>query len=486
MRAVRCVLCGIVLTALCTATVHADYAEVNPCRQVTVQCRAGEKFLDVIYLLQLRNPGDRPAVVQILPSVDVLEGVEGIRKDLVLNRAQGGLRASIPAGWEGRLALRVKQRITTRPATGTSAATVPLPPALSREVEFEVPAPRVELEVEPECIVRSLDAQGDRSRFRLLPLRGEALTLEWRQLPPVRRVAYSLHQVHRITERAPGFHDEVILQLIFPDAAPDVIALELPPGISVTEIVASDQAVWSIREGRLEVATPPGLAGGRLSLTCQLTGATELAEDGTTQLLRVPLFTSPGADRHTGRVLVGGDLHELDFAVLTDAARAAAGDEQWRLACDLRGPGAEVVVSIVPMETPAHASVQSFYRVSAFNVEGQHRVSIGDNLPSIASLEVILPPGHVARTVSCPFTINWSQDGRRVRVKPLGAISGGMSAYITTECLTGGEAQVKLSPPLVPGVASSEYALGLTTAGCLLYTSPSPRDRTRSRMPSSA
>ena len=27
---------------------------------------------------------------------------------------------------------------------------------------------------------------------------------------------------------------------------------------------------------------------------------------------------------------------------------------------------------------------------------------------------------------------------------------------------------------------------GLLTYGCLLYTSPSPRDRTRSRMPSSA
>jgi len=464
MRAVRCVLCGVVLTALCTAAVHGDYAEVNPCRQVTVQCRAGEKFLDVVYLLQLGNPGDHPAVVQILPSVDVLESVEGIRKDLVLSRTQGGLRASIPAGWEGRLALGVKQRITTRPATGASAATVPLPPALSREIEFEVPAPRVELKVEPECIVRPLDTQGDRSAFRLLPLRGEVLTLEWRQLPPARRVAYSLDQVHRIAERAPGFHDEVILDLIFPDAAPDTVALELPPGISVTEIVASDQAVWSIREGRLQVQTSPNLAGARLSLTCQLTGATELAEDGTTQLLHVPLFTSPGADRHTGRVLVGGDLHELDFAVLKDAARAAAGDEQWRLACDLRGPGAEIVVSIVPMETPAHATVESFYRVSAFNVEGQHRISIGDNLPSITSLEVILPPGHVARTVSCPFSINWSQDGRSVRVKPLASISGGMSAYITTECLTGGKAEVKLSPPLVPGVASSEYALGLTPA----------------------
>ena len=34
----------------------------------------------------------------------------------------------------------------------------------------------------------------------------------------------------------------------------------------------------------------------------------------------------------------------------------------------------------------------------------------------------------------------------------------------------------------------SDYAWGVFTQdiGCLLYTSPSPRDRTRSRMPSSA
>ena len=30
------------------------------------------------------------------------------------------------------------------------------------------------------------------------------------------------------------------------------------------------------------------------------------------------------------------------------------------------------------------------------------------------------------------------------------------------------------------------YMVGAVKAGCLLYTSPSPRDRTRSRMPSSA
>ena len=43
-------------------------------------------------------------------------------------------------------------------------------------------------------------------------------------------------------------------------------------------------------------------------------------------------------------------------------------------------------------------------------------------------------------------------------------------------------------PSSVPYDASSLYAKNLTSliTPCLLYTSPSPRDRTRSRMPSSA
>ena len=32
----------------------------------------------------------------------------------------------------------------------------------------------------------------------------------------------------------------------------------------------------------------------------------------------------------------------------------------------------------------------------------------------------------------------------------------------------------------------ADYEAGIAPKGCLLYTSPSPRDRTRSRMPSSA
>ena len=43
-------------------------------------------------------------------------------------------------------------------------------------------------------------------------------------------------------------------------------------------------------------------------------------------------------------------------------------------------------------------------------------------------------------------------------------------------------ARVRLLPPLAEGDASIEPPVPT----CLLYTSPSPRDRTRSRMPSSA
>ena len=37
-----------------------------------------------------------------------------------------------------------------------------------------------------------------------------------------------------------------------------------------------------------------------------------------------------------------------------------------------------------------------------------------------------------------------------------------------------------------PGIGMSAAMFGFGVFACLLYTSPSPRDRTRSRMPSSA
>ena len=50
--------------------------------------------------------------------------------------------------------------------------------------------------------------------------------------------------------------------------------------------------------------------------------------------------------------------------------------------------------------------------------------------------------------------------------------------------------QARLAPGLVPAVLHHDPALALIAMEflepCLLYTSPSPRDRTRSRMPSSA
>jgi len=63
-------------------------------------------------------------------------------------------------------------------------------------------------------------------------------------------------------------------------------------------------------------------------------------------------------------------------------------------------------------------------------------------------------------------------------------------AYFTQQVLnqaTEGAEAWQLQWPLVAGLAATWLAVFLIIhKGCLLYTSPSPRDRTRSRMPSSA
>lgn len=467
----RWLLFAACLAVLSLPVSHAADVLVNPCREATVRCRAGDRFLDVTYLLRLHNPTDRSAETQLLRSVDVLEGVEGLRRGLVLSKTRQAIRASVPPGWDGFVTLRTKQRISRRPAEGTFCAVIPVPSALSRTIELDLPGRSVELKVSPECIVRPLESEAERSRFSLLPLEGERFTIEWKELPPARRPTYSLHETHRITERAPGFDDEVTLEFRFPDAAPTTVSATIPAGVSIVSIQASHGAAWSIKKDALELSVPEGFSASRFSVTCQLEGRTSAAEDEGAQLLHVPLFAGPGAERHTGRILIKGGLHELNFVVLDGASQVAVEDEQWRLACDFRGPGPNVVVKIVPIELPAHATVESLYSVSAFKVEGWHRLSVAQHAVAIPPLEVLLPAGHIVRSVAACVLVGgsagsvpvaWSQEGRNLRVALKTPIGDGITVYVTTEWLTGGKPKIHLALPVVQDMSSSEYAVGIT------------------------
>ena len=65
-----------------------------------------------------------------------------------------------------------------------------------------------------------------------------------------------------------------------------------------------------------------------------------------------------------------------------------------------------------------------------------------------------------------------------------GAISGHITDVGTGNRIPG--STVKLLEQLIETGVDGAYAFQGVPYGCLLYTSPSPRDRTRSRMPSSA
>ena len=56
--------------------------------------------------------------------------------------------------------------------------------------------------------------------------------------------------------------------------------------------------------------------------------------------------------------------------------------------------------------------------------------------------------------------------------------------FIREQCVGDGQLQVRMKSKPVPGVTVIEAPN--TKKSCLLYTSPSPRDRQKSRMPSSA
>ena len=81
--------------------------------------------------------------------------------------------------------------------------------------------------------------------------------------------------------------------------------------------------------------------------------------------------------------------------------------------------------------------------------------------------------------VTAEFPAIGDEDTRRDSIMPW-LIVGGVIGILALVIFAGG-----LRDPGTPAGGSATTATAPTTT-CLLYTSPSPRDRTRSRMPSSA
>lgn len=382
----------------------------------------------------------------------------------MLDRQDGVIRAGVPGNWRGTITLLARQRILRRPGETVLTAEIPMPPAVSRTIEVDLPGRRVDLRVSPDAVVRPLEAEGDRSRFCIIPLQGDVFTITWQQVVPARRPSYGVRQVHRVTEYLTEFSDDVTLEFALADSPPAAVLAKIADGVAVTRVEASANAPWKVAEGALEVRVPPGLPDGRLTVTCRLDGATAPAEGEGARILTIPLFASPGADRQESLILIAGGPHELSFATLSGASEAATEGDNWRLACESRTDSAKVAVKIVPMAIPAHATVQSDYAVSAFAVEGVHHITVGDRLLSIPSIEIILPPGHFARAVNGRLPLEWSQRGDRLRVEPTSPLSGSFAVEVTTECLTGDERKLVLRPPAVVGISSSDYAIGVSAA----------------------
>ena len=77
--------------------------------------------------------------------------------------------------------------------------------------------------------------------------------------------------------------------------------------------------------------------------------------------------------------------------------------------------------------------------------------------------------------------------GEKIKVEQIAA-DVGQEIVLDQVLAVGSGAELKVGAPWVAGanVTATVLAQGKHDKVCLLYTSPSPRDRTRSRMPSSA
>ena len=139
------------VVALCAAPAGAS--GLSPCTGARVRCRAGERFLEVAFELQLSNPTARAIDAPLLRGLDTLQSAEAAGDDLVLTRRGDSLHASVPPGFTGSATILVRQRIRRKGAA--SESTLPLPLAASSDVEVDLPGRRVELLASPEEIGRA-------------------------------------------------------------------------------------------------------------------------------------------------------------------------------------------------------------------------------------------------------------------------------------------------------------------------------------------
>ncbi len=435
---------------------------LNPCRSATAGVVAGDKYLDVTYRITLGNPTDCSADVTLLSSTGILEKVDGVTGDLVVNRVGDALMAGVPAGWNGTLTIRTKVAIADTGTSGWRLAAILMPPAVSRSMEFDLPGRNVQLDLPSDrALVTPLGVQGDRSRFRVVPLSGDKFVARWAALPPPRPAAYTLRETHRISEDVPAFADDVELQFDFTGATPHVVRAGVPAGVTLSRVQATGGAGWKIADGVLEVGVADGYPLSRLTVQCHLEGAAQTDALGAATFA-VPLFGSPDAERWQGEVYVAGGRHELAFAALQGARQTAASGD-WRLACEFQGKDIRIAVRAVPIPVRRQATVETHYAVSEYRVLGTHSVTLAVEGAPATALTLLLPPGQTARAVTGDVG-DWSQDGGSLHVELAPKKDAAPTIEVTTESLTGGRLKLELAPPTVEGATSSEYFMAVTHA----------------------
>ncbi len=426
----------VLLSASATASAHPP----NPCRNARVHARAEGGYLLLTYRVQLHSHADGEASVALLGPLDVLEGIDGLDGRIVVSRAPSGLRAVVPCGWRGELAIRGRVR-TAQKAGGGRTAVLPLPPAVSTTVEVAFNEPDIALSAES-AVVEPLEAAQDVSRFRVVPAGAPGLRLSWARRPPPRPGRYSVHEEHDLHQRGADYSDRVTLTFEFGEAGADSAWVSLPAQATVTDVQLAQPGQWRIENGRLTVQLPRR-APGSVRLTCRLEGQSHEQKEGW--LLPLPLFGMGGAQRRSGTVRVTGARHELTFCELSDALQTPP--DSARLACTFRGRDPRVALRILPVDPRWRAEVASLYNVSRFSTRGRHRLALTPSAERPSDARLTLPAGHFVRLLRGPVR-TWSQQGRELHLTLADDAPSEIALELTTEHLTGGPGRLALSPPV--------------------------------------
>jgi hypothetical protein len=233
----------------------------------------------------------------------------------------------------GRLVLQLDIVVPLAAAAGSESITLPASAAPISRTTLNLPRTGVELTVSGGFVSERSEAEGE-SRWTVVGRANQHLAVSWKRRVDDRRDQQPLRFRANVTAVV-GLGEEIstVVATVRADVQQGVareIALAVPPGVAINQVIGATVADWEIGGGQLRVRFIDPVFD---AVSFEVRAETRLPAAGE---ITVPIVRAPAAERETGgvalSVLGAGEIEKhhvrgLEPADVSDLAAAIAGRE---------------------------------------------------------------------------------------------------------------------------------------------------------------